>query len=149
MCKVRRFHLFYEVWCGPPIRAERTTCGFRNSDSTGETDEKNSVVTIGMLSLILWVGGVVYCSSNEYSELVSKCKRIKLGDTEEQVLKELGSPPLPRERHKVESEGRQFYSLDYPAPSLESTPPAILIDATSGFVVRITCNDEYTLHEKR
>lgn len=107
----------------------------------------NSVVTIGILSLSLWVGGVVYCSSSEYSELVTKCKRIKLGDTEGQVLKELGPPP--RERHKFEFEGRQFYSLNYPAPSLESTPPNVLIDTKSGSVVSVTCNDEYKLREKR
>ena len=108
----------------------------------------NSVVTIGILSLTRWVGGVVYCSSSEYSELVTKCKRIKLGDTEEQVLKELGPPP-PRGRHKFEFEGRQLYSLNYPAPSLESTPPNVLIDAKSGSVVSVTCNDEYKLREKR
>jgi hypothetical protein len=110
--------------------------------------ETNSVVTIGILSLSLWVGGVVSCSGSEYSELVTKCKRIKLGDIEERVLKELGPPPS-RERKKFEFEGRQVYSLNYPAPSSESTPPSVLIDFKSGSVLRVTCDDEYTLLEKR
>jgi hypothetical protein len=108
----------------------------------------NSVMIIGILSFSLGVGGVGSCSNSEYSELVTKCKRIKLGDAEEQVLKELGPP---HGRHKLEDEGRQFYSLNYPAPTSSgvSTPPNVLIDATSGSVVSVTCNDEYELREKR
>jgi hypothetical protein len=109
----------------------------------------NSVVRTSIISLSLWVGGVVSCSSSEYSDLVTKCKQIKLGDIEEHVLKELGLSPPPRVRQKIEIRGRQFYSLDYPAPTGESTPPSVLIDATSGSVVRVTCNEEYELLEKQ
>lgn len=107
----------------------------------------NSLLTIGVLSLSLGFGGVVSCSGSEYSDLVAKCKRIRLGEPEEQALKKLGPPP--NGRHKIELGGRQYYTLNYSAPSLQPTAPSVLIDATSGSVVRVTCNEEYQLFEKR
>jgi hypothetical protein len=115
--------------------------------STGKRMRTNSLLTISILSLSLGFGGVVSCSGNEYSDLVAKCKRIRLGETEEQALKELGPPPNGRQ--KIELGGRQYYTLNYPAPSLQPTAPSVLIDATTGSVVRVTCSEEYQLLEKR
>ena len=106
----------------------------------------NSLLTIGILTLGLGFGGVVSSSGSEYSDLVAKCKLIRLGETEAQVLKELGPPP--NGRHKIELRGHQYYTLNYPAPSLQPTAPSVLIDAMSGSVVRVTCNEEYQLLEK-
>ncbi len=103
--------------------------------------------TTGILSLSLWVGGIAYCSSSEYSELVTKCKRIRLGDTEKQVLKELGPPS--RGRDKFELEGRQCLLLGLSGKIIGVDPCNDLGDAKSDSVVRVTCNDEYQLREKR
>ena len=102
------------------------------------------LLTIGAFFISLEVG-VISCGSSEYSDLVRKCKLVKLGVTENQVIKELGQPAL---KQLVEFKGRQLQILTYPAPSLAPTAPHIYVDDKSGVVVRVVCDDDYTLLDK-
>jgi hypothetical protein len=99
-----------------------------------------------VISLSLGTGWLISCGSSEYSDLVKKCKEVRLGSPESHVLKELGPPART---HGVELHGRQVRILMYPAPSLASTAPDIYIDEKSRVVVRVVCDDEYTLVEKK
>ena len=103
------------------------------------------LLTIGVCCVSLAVG-VISCGSSEYSDLVMKCKQVKLGATEDQVIKELGQPA---QKELVELRGRQLRVLNYPAPSAASTSPHIYIDDKSGVVIRVVCDDNYTLLDRQ
>jgi hypothetical protein len=107
---------------------------------------KKQIIIIRMVLLSLGIFGAVGCWNREYFELVGECKKIRLGFTEEQVIKELGAPA---KKTIGGHNGRQVRTLMYPAPSLAAMAPYILVDDQSGFVVRVVCDDEYELVDKK
>lgn len=107
---------------------------------------KTFVLSVGVISISLAAGGVLSCGSSEYSDLVRKCKEVRLGTSEDNVLKKLGPPARTQ---VVELNGRQVRVLMYPAPSLAATAPDIYVDQQSGAVVKVVCDDEYNLVEKK
>ena len=101
---------------------------------------RRTVCLVGAACLLL--GGVWGCNSDEYTSLVSKCKTIKLDDTEEHVLKTMGPPSHTT---MIEKKGRELKALHYPAPSWAPTLPQISVDALSLRVEGIYCDENYRI----
>jgi len=109
---------------------------------------KRHLFLIGAIGLGLGISDFEMSASlanSKYTELVEKCKQIRIGATEEQVHQLLGPPARIR---TVEFNGRQLRNLMYTAPSLVSSPPVIVLDATSRRVVNVVCDDSFELMDK-
>ncbi len=106
---------------------------------------KTFVLCVSVIFMGLGAGALISYASREYSDLVRKCKGVKLGDSEKHILKELGHPS---QIYVVELNGQQLRVLTYPAPSIAATAPHIYIDQKSGVVTRVVCEDQYDLMEK-
>jgi len=101
------------------------------------------VARLGLLGLLCGfsVVGILGCF-DEYSALVTKCKTIQLGDTEDHVTKIMG-PPTHTSTYDFRGQTRK--TLFYPAPSIMPSKPAIAIDPESLTVVHISCEENHSV----
>lgn len=104
-------------------------------------------VCLALTALIIWlvIANQRREEGTEYEKLVKACKKLRLGNTQEQVYQIMG-PPFKKEI--IELSGSRILRFDYPGPSLSRVLTEILIDAKSHRIERIICNDEYFIADK-
>jgi hypothetical protein len=97
-----------------------------------------------ILGSVLLIGGIrLYFYPNaEYKRLVEACKQLRIDLTEQEVHKIMG---LPVRTTTVDLNGVRLKTLTYLAPSIVASPIDVIIDAATGRVQKVTCDDDYNL----
>lgn len=97
-----------------------------------------SLGLIGVIGILLRMSYL----DTEHAKAIAACKEVKLGATEEEVRKIMGTPisTTPFDDGKKKSRILIFASS---APA--STPPQIEIDVETQQVVEVICDEEYRL----
>ena len=78
----------------------------------------------------------------EHAKVVAACKQVKLGATEEEVRKLMGTPisAVP-----FDDGNKKSKILIFPSSLVASTAPQIEIDLQAYRVIEVICDDEYRL----
>ncbi|MCC6965824.1 MAG: hypothetical protein IT391_06015 [Nitrospira sp.] len=97
-----------------------------------------SLGLIGVIGILLRMSYL----DTEHTKMVAACKQVKLGATEEEVRKIMGTPinTVPFNDGKKKSK-----ILIFASNALASTPPQIEIDIETHQVVEVICDEEYRL----
>lgn len=107
--------------------------------------QRHRILVIGIVMLVLMVLGIRWSNSG-HNERVEKCKQIKLGSSEEEVIQILGIPDKIRVGNP---KARKVRFLEYDAPGIVATAPYVVIDELSGHTVEVICDDTYRLQAQR